>query len=131
MCARAHTHTHRGKRNQRVKRWRKNGRQKNRDRGRKEEESDQAGGRIRVGGKKNLKMARLKIFFIFSYTGSLFWQKGSGACRLSSPCGILAAQPGMEPVSPTLGGGFFTAGPPGKSRKWLSIHRSGLKSFES
>ena len=99
----------------------------------------QEGGRIRSGRwenksggkKKNLKMARLKIFFIFSYTGSLFWQKGSGACRLSSPCGILAAQPGMEPVSPTLGGGFFTAGPPGKSRKWLSIHRSGLKSFES
>ena len=54
VCVRVHTHTHthRGKRNQRVKRWRKNGRQKNRDRGRKEEESDQAGGRIRVGGKK-------------------------------------------------------------------------------
>ena len=30
-------------------------------------------------------------------------------------CGILIPQPGIEPVSPALEGGFFTTGPPGKS----------------
>ena len=36
---------------------------------------------------------------------------------LSCPtaCGILVPQPGMEPMSPALEGGFFTTGPPGKS----------------
>ena len=39
------------------------------------------------------------------------------ACRLSCPmaCGILVPQPGIEPVSPALVGGFLTTGPPGKS----------------
>ena len=34
---------------------------------------------------------------------------------LSCPvaCGILVPQPGIEPSSPALGGGFFTTGPPG------------------
>ena len=30
-------------------------------------------------------------------------------------CGILVAQPGIEPVAPALEGGFLTTGPPGKS----------------
>ena len=36
---------------------------------------------------------------------------------LSCPaaCGILVPQPGIEPASPALEGGFLTAGPPGKS----------------
>ena len=36
---------------------------------------------------------------------------------LSCPvaCGILVPQPGIEPASPALEGGFFTTGPPGKS----------------
>ena len=36
---------------------------------------------------------------------------------LSCPmaCGILVRQPGLEPASPTLEGGFLTTGPPGKS----------------
>ena len=30
--------------------------------------------------------------------------------------------PGMEPVSPALGGGFFTTEPPGKPRKGLVLY---------
>ena len=39
------------------------------------------------------------------------------ARELSCPaaCGILVPRPGIQPASPALGGGFFTAGPPGKS----------------
>ena len=39
------------------------------------------------------------------------------AHELSCPaaCGILVPQPGIEPLSPALGGRFSTAGPPGKS----------------
>ena len=33
----------------------------------------------------------------------------------SSACGILVPQPGIEPVSPALQGGFLTTGPSGKS----------------
>ena len=38
--------------------------------------------------------------------------------RLSCPVahGILVPQPGIEPTSPELEGGFFTTGPPGKSQ---------------
>ena len=32
-----------------------------------------------------------------------------------SACGILIPQPGIEPVSPALEGGFLTTGPSGKS----------------
>ena len=37
--------------------------------------------------------------------------------RLSrlTACRILVPQPGIEPTSPALEGGFFTSGPPGKS----------------
>ena len=31
-------------------------------------------------------------------------------------CGILVPQPGIEPTSPALAGGFLTTGPPGKSQ---------------
>ena len=43
------------------------------------------------------------------------------ACGLCCPlaCGILVPQPGIEPRSPALEGGFFTTGPPGKSVKVL------------
>ena len=43
--------------------------------------------------------------------------QGSRAHRFSCPvaCGILVPQPGIEPVSPALEGGFLTTGPPGKS----------------
>ena len=36
---------------------------------------------------------------------------------LSCPvaCGILVPRPGIEPLSPSLEGGFLTSGPPGKS----------------
>ena len=36
---------------------------------------------------------------------------------LSCPvaCGIFILQPGMEPMSPALRGGFLTTGPPGRS----------------
>ena len=38
------------------------------------------------------------------------------ACSLSYPvvCGILVPQPGIEPMTPPLSGGFLTTGPPGK-----------------
>ena len=41
-----------------------------------------------------------------------------GVHRLSCPklCGISIPQPGMEPTSPALEGGFSTTGPPGKSQ---------------
>ena len=46
------------------------------------------------------------------HAGSLIEAHG-----LSYPaaCGILVPRPGIEPASPALEGGFFTAGPPGKS----------------
>ena len=31
-------------------------------------------------------------------------------------CGVLVPQPGMEPMSPALQGGFLTIEPPGKSQ---------------
>ena len=34
-------------------------------------------------------------------------------------CGISIPQPGIEPVSPALEGGFLTTGQPGKSWKYL------------
>ena len=32
-------------------------------------------------------------------------------------CGILVPQSGIEPISPTLGGGFLTTGSPGESQE--------------
>ena len=51
------------------------------------------------------------------------------AHRLSCPtaCGILVPQPGIEPVSSALEGGFFTTGPPGKSQKWVFLPQSSLQ----
>ena len=42
---------------------------------------------------------------------------------LSCPmaCGILVPQPGIEPMSPALEGGFFMSGPPGKSQEFLRV----------
>ena len=50
----------------------------------------------------------------------LLWHKGFSlvvALGLSCPvaCGILVPQPGIEPESPALEGGFLTTRPPGKS----------------
>ena len=44
------------------------------------------------------------------------------ACGLSCPtaCGILVPQPGIEPASRALEGGFLTTGPPGKSLLFIS-----------
>ena len=41
---------------------------------------------------------------------------------LSCPtaCGVLVSQPGIEPTSPALQGGFLTTGPPQKSHPWKS-----------
>ena len=41
---------------------------------------------------------------------------------ISAACGILVSQPGIEPVSPALQGGFLTIGPPGKSL-WDYLYR--------
>ena len=48
------------------------------------------------------------------------WCTGSvvvaGGLSCSEACGILVPQPGMEPASPALQGGFPTAGPSGESQ---------------
>ena len=56
--------------------------------------------------------ATMFIFFSFGCVRSLVVAHG-----LSCPaaCGILVPQPGIEPLSPALGGRFSTPGPPGKS----------------
>ena len=41
------------------------------------------------------------------------WHSGFVA---PAACGILVPQPGIEPTSPALEGGFLTTGPPGKSQ---------------
>ena len=41
----------------------------------------------------------------------MFWFSGHGGC------GILAPQPGIEPIPPALEGEVLTTGPPGKSQK--------------
>ena len=49
----------------------------------------------------------------------LLQRTGSVVAVLGPSCptvyGILVPQPGLEPVSPALEGGFSTTGPPGKS----------------
>ena len=46
-------------------------------------------------------------------------------CGLTCPtaCGILVPQPGIEPMSPALEGGFLTTGPPGKSQNNVLLIR--------
>ena len=41
----------------------------------------------------------------------------AGGFSCPQACGILVPQPGIEPVSPALQGGYLTTGPPGKSLK--------------
>ena len=75
----------------------------------------------------------------FVYTDSLVVVPGfsSMALRLSCfmPCRILVPQPGLEPMSPALQGGFLTTGPPGKSLRQTFISNiftvEFLISFES
>ena len=50
--------------------------------------------------------------------GSLVVARGR-SCPVA--CVILVPQPGIEPTSPALEGGFLTTGPPGKSRNNLFI----------
>ena len=55
-------------------------------------------------------------FYLFIYLFWLHWVFVVD-CRLSCPeaCEIVVPQPGTEPMSPALEGGFLTTGPPGKS----------------
>ena len=41
--------------------------------------------------------------------------KVPGLSTYTTACGILVSQPGIEPPSPTLEGGFLITRPPGKS----------------
>ena len=52
--------------------------------------------------------------------------KQVAACRLSCPtaCEILVPQPGIEPMSPALEGGFLITGLPGKSLNQALIRHS-------
>ena len=45
--------------------------------------------------------------------------------ELSCPTawGILVLQPGIEPASPALEGGFLTTGPPGKSQLYFNLKK--------
>ena len=47
------------------------------------------------------------------------WASVVAVCGLSCPTahGILVPQPGIEPTSPALEGGFLTTGPPGRSQE--------------
>ena len=68
----------------------------------------------------------LKIcIYLYGYVGSWMWYTRFFLCPVGSldvvsglncptACGILVPQPGIEPTSPTLQGGFLTTGPPGK-----------------
>ena len=51
------------------------------------------------------------------------WASVVEAPRLSCPeaCGVLVSGPGIEPPSPALVGGFFTAGPPVRSLHCLTF----------
>ena len=53
------------------------------------------------------------------------WAPEHGLCSLRhvafvapTACGILVPQPGIEPVSPAMAGGFLTTVPPGKPRQF-------------
>ena len=43
----------------------------------------------------------------------------AGGLSCSEACGILAPQPGIEPASPALQGGFLTTGPSGESPQFF------------
>ena len=43
--------------------------------------------------------------------------------------GMLAPQPGIEPASPALEGGFLTTGPPGKNQRMFFFFFSFFLSF--
>ena len=55
------------------------------------------------------------IFLFFGRDGSLLWCTSGWGVVLSCPaaCGILVPQPGIEPGSRALEGGFLTTEPPG------------------
>ena len=57
------------------------------------------------------------IFCCSARASLQLWRPGSRVHGLSCPVarGILVPQPGLEPVSPSLEGGFLTTEPPGKS----------------
>ena len=53
-------------------------------------------------------------FFFFNLFTYFIYLATSGA-SCGKACGILGPQPGTEPASLALQGGFLTTGPPGKS----------------
>ena len=67
----------------------------------------------------NSPLFKFYLFFILAALGLRYgtWASLVVALGLSCPsaCGILVPQPGIEPASPALEGGFLTTGPPGKS----------------
>ena len=71
------------------------------------------------------------FFLIFNFF--FFWLHWVfvAHCRLSCPeaCEILVPQPGIEPMSPTLEGGFLTTGPPGKSLSCLFLKVGCVSSY--
>ena len=60
-----------------------------------------------------------EFFFVFLLRWVLVVTHGLSNCeawaQLPAAWGILVPQAGIEPVSPTLEGGFLTTGPPGKT----------------
>ena len=70
-------------------------------------------------GLKFLTMISFFIFIYFGCTRSSLQHMGSVVvvlqCSCPEVCGILVPQPGIEPESSALEGGFLTIGLPGKS----------------
>ena len=66
---------------------------------------------------RGILVAACRIFHCSAWASLWLWCAGSKARGLNCPteCGILVPQPGIEPMSPALEGGFLTTGPPGKS----------------
>ena len=69
-----------------------------------------------------------QAFSSCSKPGLVSGQVGSVAVAHGLSCptagGILVPRSGIEPVSPTLAGGFLTNGPPGKSLSWGHLYTS-------
>ena len=91
-----------------------------------------------IAPRRLLSSCALRVFSL------QLWHVGSVVCGMRAPllrhtglvalrhvgCGILVPRPGIEPASPALEGGFFTTGPPGKSRLHsLLIQKSTKQGF--
>ena len=64
-------------------------------------------------------VCRLLIAVAYLVVGHMFSRNGTRAQLLQGMWDLPG--PGIEPVSPALGGGFFTTEPPGRILEWVAI----------